>query len=100
MLELNVRKTFGNLERRVHITERGSEDEVGALAGKTGNGALRIRPFAHFLHIQSLDLIAKLFLDGKSSLIVLVGPAVVADRANVYESYFYFFAGHCDANCQ
>ena len=40
----------------------------------------------HVLDVDGLDLVAERFLDGQAPLIVLVGPAVVADRSDVDES--------------
>ena len=50
-------------------------------------GALGIG-FRHALHEGRLDLVAEGFLDRLAALVVLVAPAVVADRADIDEADF------------
>ena len=78
---------LGDLEGRFHEAERGGEDQAMAGARKLLDGALGIG-LRHALHVGRLDLVAEGFLDGLAADIVLVAPAVVADRAHIDEADF------------
>ena len=82
VLELHVRKLGGNLQRRLHEAEGGREDDVAAVTGEALDGALGVG-FRNVLDIGCLDLVAQFLLDREAALIVLVGPAEVADRADI-----------------
>ena len=86
VLELHVREVPGHLDGRLHVAERGGEDDSGPLADEAGDRAFGVGAFGHVLDVDGLDPVAERFLDREPPLIVLVGPAVVADRADVDES--------------
>lgn len=86
MLELHVRKLLRDLQRRVHEAKGRREDEAGALTRQTLDGAFRVGAFRHALDVDGLDLVAEFLLDGETALVVLVGPAIVADRTDVDEA--------------
>ena len=86
MLELHVRIHLGDADCRIHVAKRCGEDETVPGFGQLGDHPVRVGAFRHVLDVAGLDLIAERFFDGKPPLVVLVGPSVVADRADVDES--------------
>ena len=78
-----------------HVAERGRENETGSLARKALDGALRVRALRDVLDIGGLDPIAELFFDGAPADVVLIGPAVVADRSDVDEADLQLVRTEC-----
>ena len=86
VLELHVGIARRHLDGRVHEPERGGEDEAAAGRGQLVDDALGVRPLGDVLDEVGLDLVAELLLDRLQPLVVLVAPAVVADRPDVDEA--------------
>jgi hypothetical protein len=66
MLELHLRNFLGNLVGRVHVAERGGEDDVAAGAGEALDGALGVGAFRHAFEVSCFDLVAEVFLRSAS----------------------------------
>jgi hypothetical protein len=86
VLELDVRELLGDAHGRVHEAERGREHDVVAGGGELTDHALGVGPFADVLDEGGRDLIAERRLDVLAPDLVPVGPAVVADRADIDEA--------------
>ena len=86
VLELHVGIARGHLDGGVHEPERGGEDDAAAGRGQLVDDALGVRPLGHVLDEVGVDLVAELLLDRLQPLVVLVAPAVVADRPDVDEA--------------
>ena len=83
MLELHLRKFLGNLDDRIHEAEGGREDDLAVFARQPFDGAVCIGTFRNILDIARLDLVAQFLLDLLAALVVLIGIAEVADRADI-----------------
>ena len=83
VLELHLREGRRDLDRRVHVAERGREDEVVAALRELADHALGVRALGHALDVLGRDLRAERLLHLLAADVVLVGPAGVADRAHV-----------------
>src|SRR5690606_14432694 len=86
MLELHVRELAGDIIGRIHETEGRREDDVAAGAGEPLQSPLCIGAFRNVLQIGGLDLVAIFGLHRQPSLIVLIGPAEIADRTDIDET--------------
>ncbi len=86
MLELDVGIALGDALGRVHEAERGGEHDVGAIVGHLADDALGIGALIDVLDIDGLDPVAEGLLESQSALVVLVGPSVIADRADIDEA--------------
>ena len=60
VLEMHVRIFLRDLQRRVHVAERGREDQLVAGAHQLLDGALGVGTFGDVLEIGGLDLVAEL----------------------------------------
>ena len=85
VLEMHVGIFLGDLQRRVHVAERGREDQLVAGADQLLDGALGVGAFRHVLEIGGLDLVAEFLHQRLARQFVLIGPAEVADRAEIDE---------------
>src|SRR5690606_18849787 len=86
VLEGDVGELLGDLDRRVHVTEGGGEDQVIAALGHVADHPFGVGAFGDVLDEAGLNLVAELFFQVLAALLVLVGPAMVADRAAVDET--------------
>ena len=77
---------LGHLQRRLHVAKRGREDQLVAGARKLLDGAFGIRTLADVLEKGCFDLVAELLDHSLTREVMLVGPAEVADRAEVNKS--------------
>ena len=81
---------FGELlshfQRWVHVAEGGGEDQIKAALGHVADHAFGVCAFWHVLHIAGFDFIAEFLDQLLATLLVLVGPAVVANRADIDET--------------
>ena len=91
MFEFHIRKFGGDIDRRVHIAKRCGKDQVGPIQRHLGHDAFGIRALGHVFDKDGFHSIAKFLFDGQTSLIVFIGPASVADRADKDKSDFGFF---------
>ena len=91
MLELDVGKLGRDLVRRIHVAERGGEDDVAARTCEALQCALGIGAFRHAFQIGGLDGVAERFLDLEPALVVLIRPAEIADRADIDETRLGLF---------
>ena len=82
MLELHIRKFRRNLQGRLHEAEGGGENDLAAIARQALDGAFGIG-FRDIFDEDGLDLVAQFLLNRLAALIMLVGPAEIADRADI-----------------
>ena len=83
MLKLDVRELLGDLQGRVHVPEARRKDDLVALAGQISDHAFGIGHRRDVFDVLRLDLVAEFLLNLLAGLIVLLGPAVAADRARI-----------------
>ena len=62
VLELDVRELLRDLDRRVHVAERGGEDQLVAGGGELADHALGVRALRDVLDEGGLDLVAERLL--------------------------------------
>ena len=93
VLEIHVRVFVRHLQRRLHEAERGGEDQLVAGAGELLDRALGIGTFGDVLEIGGLDLVAERLYHGLAAEFVLVGPAEIADRADIDEADLQLVGG-------
>ena len=88
MLELHVGEFLRHGVGRVHVAERGREDDVAAGAGEALERALGVGAFRHAFEIGEFDLLlaAQVLLRFEGALMMLIRPAEVADRADIDEA--------------
>jgi hypothetical protein len=86
VLELDVGKLLGHVHRGVHEAEGRGEDEPRAGQRHLGQDALGVGAFGHVLLVDRLDPVAVGGFHRKPALVVLEGPAAVADGADVDEA--------------
>ena len=98
MLEPGIRVPFRGIDRVVHVAERRGEDQFVTAIGEVIHDALGVRTFGHVLDEGRLDLIAEMLGGGEAGLVVLVGPAEIADRAEVDEADLHRICGLGPAN--
>ena len=95
MDERRVREILGDVDRRVHVAERRREDDVVAVLSELADHPLGVsRVLRDVLLVGGLD-VRDCFFERESSLIVRVGPAEVADRADIDEPDFDRLTGRC-----
>ena len=90
---MHVRIFLRDLQRRVHVAERGREDQLVAGAGELLDRALGVRTFADVLEKGGLDLVAELLHHRLAAELVLIGPAEIADRAEIDEADLQLVGG-------
>ena len=99
VLEIHVRDiSWRHLQRRVHVAERGGEDQLVAGARELLDRALGVGAFADVLEIGGLDLVAERLRQGLAADFMLVGPAEIADRAEIDEADFELVGGRSAPN--
>ncbi len=86
VLEMHVGIFFGDFQRRLHIAERGGEDQLVTGARQLLDRTLGVRAFADVFEVGSLNLVAKFLDHGLAAEVVLIGPTEVADRAEIDEA--------------
>ena len=74
-----------DLQRRIHVAERGREDQLVAGAGQLFDRTLGVRAFADVFEIGGFDLVAEFLDDRLAADLVLIGPAEIADRSEINE---------------
>ena len=80
MLELHAGQVGRGAQRRLEIAEAGGEDQLRALRGEVAHHALGVGALGHGLDEARRDLVAERTLHRLPRLVVLVGPAGLADR--------------------
>ena len=100
MLEHDLGKLLRDFERRVHVAERGGEDQLVAGARQLRDRALGIRALADVLEIGGLDLVAQRLHHLLAADFVPVGPAKIADRPQVDKSDLQFIGGGRAVACR
>ena len=93
VLEMHVRIFLGDLQRRIHVAERRREDQLVAGADQLLDGALGVGALGHVFEIGGLDLVAEFLHQRLAGELVLIGPAEIADRAEVNEADFQLVGG-------
>lgn len=84
--EDGVGEGLGDLDHLVHVAEGGGEDDLVALLRHVAEDAFGVGRFRHVLDEAGLHLAARLGFDRLAADVVGIGPAVVAGRADVYET--------------
>ncbi len=87
VLEVGLGKLLGDLEGRIHVAERGREDELVAALRQFADHALGVSTLGHTLDVLGHDLAAERLLHLLATGVVLKRPARVADRAHVHEAH-------------
>ncbi len=90
---MHVRIFLGDLQRRVHVAERRREDQLVAGADQLLDRALGVGTFRHVFEIGGLDLVAEFLHQRLAGELMLIGPAEIADRAEVNEADFQLVGG-------
>src|ERR1700682_2384222 len=93
VLEMHVGIFLGHLQRRLHVAERGREDQLVAGAHQLFDRTLGIRTFADVLEERRLDLVTEFLDHGLARQFMLVGPAEIANRAEIDKSDFELVGG-------
>ncbi|MNH09789.1 hypothetical protein D3C79_692500 [compost metagenome] len=93
MFESDLRELLGDFGGGVHVAERGSEHQVVAALGHVADDPLGIGAFWHVLDEAAVDLVTELLDQGLAALLMLIGPAMVADRADIDEADFQRVGG-------
>ncbi|MNT54493.1 hypothetical protein D3C72_1916620 [compost metagenome] len=101
----DVGELLGDALDEVHIAEAGGVDQRIAAAGQFANHALGVGAFRHVLDIFCFHLVTQRLLHLQASLVVLIGPAGIADRADVDEAHLQRIgclrvAQQSDAKCR
>ena len=86
VLEMHVGIFLRDLQRRIHVAERGGKDQLVAGAHELFDRTLGIGTLADVFEVGGLDLVAELLHQRLAGEVVLVGPAEVADRAKIDKS--------------
>jgi hypothetical protein len=86
MFELHVRELGGDGIGRVHVAERGGEDDVAAAQRHLRQHALGVRAFGHAFLPLDLDLVAEMLCTFIAATWWCWGPAAIADRADIDEA--------------
>ena len=87
MFKIHIRKTFGNLNGWIHVTERSCENEFVAIGGELANCSFGILTFWNKFNKCSFDFASECFVDGEATFVMLIGPAMVSDRPDIHKSY-------------
>ena len=88
MFKLHIGELGGDGVGRIHIAERGGEHDIAPAQRHLGQNALRIGAFGHIFLKGDFHLVAVSFLKRHRPLMVLKGPAAVADRADIDKAGF------------
>ena len=95
VLEMHVGIFLRHLQRRIHVAERGGEDQLVAGARQLFDRSFGVGTFADVLEVGGLDLVAE-FLDQRLPRnFMLIGPAEIADRAEIDKAYLELVGGGC-----
>uniref|UniRef100_A0A494G987 Uncharacterized protein n=1 Tax=Solanum lycopersicum TaxID=4081 RepID=A0A494G987_SOLLC len=86
VFEGHLGKLLGDFQRRVHVAERGGEDQVVVVLGHVADHPLGVGALGHVLDVIGGDLRAEFLRQRLAPLFMLIRPAVVADRADVDET--------------
>jgi hypothetical protein len=90
VLEVHVRILRRNFDDRIHVAERGGEDELMAGACELFDGTLGVGTFGHVFQIGRFDPVAEGGDDRPATDLMLIGPAEIADRPEIDETDFQF----------
>ncbi len=86
VLEEDVGIFLRHLDGRIHVAERGGEDQLVSGARKLLDRAFRIGPLVDVLEIGGLDLVPEVLHQRLPPELMLVGPSEVADRPEIDEA--------------
>ena len=81
--EGDVGELAGDALDVVHVAEAGGEHDLAAAGGELADHALGVGALGDVLDVARLDPASERLLELLAALVVLVGPAGVADRADV-----------------
>ncbi len=93
MFEPHLREFLRDLHGRIHEAERGGEDQLVAGTRELFDGALGVRAFADVFQERRLDLVAQCLHHLAAADFVLIGPAEIADRADIDETDLQLVGG-------
>jgi len=85
VFEFHVGEFRGHLQHRLHVAERGGEDDLVALRGQVADHAFGIGALGHLLDDGGLDLVAELGFHFLAAQVVRIRPARVTGRPDVDE---------------
>ena len=86
MQELDLGKLRRHPQRRLQIAKAGGHDQAAAITRQIAHHALAVCPFGHGFDIAALDLPAQRLVHRLAAQFMLVGPARLANRADVDET--------------
>ena len=95
MNELHVRKLLRHFQGGIHVAERGRDHQLAARLRQVADHALGIGALRHVFHKLGGDLVAQRLFHFLARLIVLGGPACVADGADIHEADVQRNGGRC-----
>ncbi|MGY4350003.1 hypothetical protein ACVWXM_006496 [Bradyrhizobium sp. GM7.3] len=90
---MHVRVFLRDLQRRIHVAERGGEDQLVAGADELLDRAFGVGALRHVFEKGGLDLVAELLHQRLACQLMLIGPAEVTDRAEIDKSDFQLVGG-------
>ena len=93
MLKGDFRELLGHFQCWVHVAEGGGENQVVTAFGHVADNALGVCTFGYVFHVAGFNFVAKLLDQLLATLLVLVGPAVVANWADINEADFQRVSG-------
>ncbi len=80
---LHLGKAPRDFQGRVHVAERGGENQIVATGGHVADHPLGIGPFGDAFDVGSFDFVSELFGHNFSRPVVHVGPARIANGTDV-----------------
>jgi hypothetical protein len=86
MLELHVPEVGSDAQRRLEVAEAGGEDQLDAAGGHLAHHTLGVGAFGYGLDMPRADLVAERAFERAPRLVVLEGPAGLADGADIDET--------------
>ena len=90
MLKFHVREFLCDIDRWIHVAKRRCENQIGALQGHLCHHTLGVCALWDAFNENGFDFIAELRFDSEAAFVVLIGPAAVADGANIDKADFGF----------
>ena len=88
MFEFYLREALCHFQCGIHKTKGCGKYQASTLARQSCNDPFGVRSFGNLFNEHSFNFIAQLFLESEAALIMLVGPAMIADRSHVDEADF------------
>ena len=93
MFELHVGELLCNFQCRVHETKRRCENQFVTIGGHLTNYPFAVRTFFHAFDESCFDLVSQFVLNGLTTNIMAIRPAMVTDRSYIYKADFILGIG-------